>query len=126
MTTLWPVSCEREFYSLQGKVSFTLQPRSAVFLLCKREKIPFAKESRSHDTGQCLLKRNTDDSKFLLHELGYTNYHLALTSTKRMVGCAIQNINTKVPISSQLGIANERWTSIFVMRKSMRCHFNKC
>jgi hypothetical protein len=46
------VSCEREFSSLQGKVSVTLQPSSAVFLLCKREKVPFAKESRSHDTGQ--------------------------------------------------------------------------
>jgi hypothetical protein len=52
----WPMSCEREFSSLQGKVSFTLQPSSAVFLLCKREKIPFAKESRSHDTGHCLFE----------------------------------------------------------------------
>jgi hypothetical protein len=34
----WPVSCEREFSSLQGKVSVTLLPSSAVFLLCKREK----------------------------------------------------------------------------------------
>jgi hypothetical protein len=51
----WPVSCEREFSSLQGKVSFTLQPSNAVFLLCKRRKKPFAKESRSHDTGHCAL-----------------------------------------------------------------------
>jgi hypothetical protein len=46
------VSCEWEFSSLQVKVSFTLQPSSAVFLLYKRGKISFAKESRSHDTGQ--------------------------------------------------------------------------
>jgi hypothetical protein len=44
-------SCEREFSSLQGKVSFALQPSNAFFLICKREKIPFAKESRSHDKG---------------------------------------------------------------------------
>jgi hypothetical protein len=48
-----PMSCDREFSSLQGKVSVTLQPSSAVFFLCKREKIPFAKESRSHDMGHC-------------------------------------------------------------------------
>jgi hypothetical protein len=37
-----PVSCEREFSSLQGKVSITLHPSSAVFLLCKREKMSFS------------------------------------------------------------------------------------
>jgi hypothetical protein len=52
----WPVSCEREFSSLQREVSDPLQPGSAVFLFCKREKIPFAKESRSHDTGQYLTR----------------------------------------------------------------------
>jgi hypothetical protein len=57
------VSCEREFSSLQGRVSFTLQPSSAFFLLCKREKIPLAKESRLHDTGQCL-----SSSYFLAHK----------------------------------------------------------
>jgi hypothetical protein len=34
------VSCQREFSSLQREVSVPLQPGSAVFLLCKREKIP--------------------------------------------------------------------------------------
>jgi hypothetical protein len=51
----WPVSCEREFSSLQRKVSVPLQPGSAVFLLCKRDFFPFAKEFRSHHTGQCKL-----------------------------------------------------------------------
>jgi hypothetical protein len=32
------VSFEREFSSLQWNVSFTLQPSSAVFILCKRRK----------------------------------------------------------------------------------------
>jgi hypothetical protein len=49
----WPVSCEREFSSLQREVFVLLQPGIAVYLICKREKIPFAKESRSHDTGHC-------------------------------------------------------------------------
>jgi hypothetical protein len=35
-----PMSCEREFSSLQGEVSVTLQPSSAVFLLCKRDFFP--------------------------------------------------------------------------------------
>jgi hypothetical protein len=47
----WPVSCEREFSSIQREVSIPLQPGSAFFLLCKRDFFPFAKESRSHDTG---------------------------------------------------------------------------
>jgi hypothetical protein len=36
-------------------ISVTLQPSSAVFLICKRGKIPFAKESRSHDTARAII-----------------------------------------------------------------------
>jgi hypothetical protein len=34
------VSCEREFFSLQGKVSVIFQPSSAVFLLLQKGEIP--------------------------------------------------------------------------------------
>jgi hypothetical protein len=49
---------QRDFSSLQGKVSFTRQQSSAVFHLCKRDFSPFAKESRLHYTGQCFRRIN--------------------------------------------------------------------
>jgi hypothetical protein len=57
------VSCEREFSSLQGKVSFTLQPSSAVFLLCKRDFSP-PLSARSHDTGYYALAKSAKQRAF--------------------------------------------------------------
>jgi hypothetical protein len=46
-----PSHVSGNFLPFKKEVFVPLQPGSAVFLLCNREKIPFAKESRSHDTG---------------------------------------------------------------------------
>jgi hypothetical protein len=71
-----PVSCEREFSSLQRKVSVPLQQGSAVFLVCKWDFFPFAKEFLSHDTGQYL----GDNNQILLFSVRFK--HLGRPTTK--------------------------------------------
>jgi hypothetical protein len=72
------MSCERDFFTLKGE-KFTFSNNLwSKNPFAKVEKIPFAKESRSDDIGQCLVDTIWFGVKLVMHDGHYTQAKVSI------------------------------------------------